>query len=55
MDNSYLRTKCRQDYAEYKLTGIDSNGTEVVVDTISYPVGCSCVFQDLFFFDVTYP
>ena len=50
MENHLIKTKCRQDYAEFKILGHDTNdnGEEVVLDTLSYPVGCSCVYKDLF-------
>ena len=47
MENHLIKTKCRQDYAQYKILGHDTNnGEEVVLDTLSYPVGCSCVYKD---------
>ena len=47
MESNLIQTKCRQEYAEFKMMGIDSNNADVVLDTFSYPVGCSCAYKDL--------
>ena len=41
----YIDTMCKQEYSDHKLVALSETGSELVVDTFSFPSCCSCVFN----------
>ena len=35
-------TECRQEYSEHRLVALDSAGQQLVMETFTFPSGCSC-------------
>jgi len=35
-------TKCKQEYSEHRLVALDSAGQQLVMETFTFPSGCSC-------------